>query len=321
MFATFAIAALRAKLRDCLPKELLPYVRCIRDMPLRIRARSAVKYALRKGLIGREFAEYGRRLGRRLVEGGNPYGMRLELVPLVSVRYFEFAFAQSCLLERHDRCLDVSSPFLFSLYQAESRPNFHITIINPDRSDLDNTRIIVNQLGLTNIDTRISDMASIAIGKERFDAIWSLSVIEHIDGEYTDTDSVRMMFDLLNPGGRLILTFPVDRQFWVEDRVEDPFGTQRRLASGRFFYQRYYDPQQISERILRSVHGRLIKMEWFGEVTPGWINREYEPRRRKEGLSFLVNDPRVVVDHMRQYSTWEEMPGCGVCGLCIERVG
>ncbi|HEX7958137.1 MAG TPA: class I SAM-dependent methyltransferase [Pyrinomonadaceae bacterium] len=67
-------------------------------------------------------------------------------------------------------------------------------------------------------DTRIAD---------RFDLITCISVLEHI--EKSDA-AVRNMFSLLNPGGRLVLTFPYNERSYVRNVYELPGSSYGRGA-------------------------------------------------------------------------------------------
>jgi hypothetical protein len=245
-------------------------------------------------------------------------GLNYLLNPVSIVRYFEFPFVLSCLPARYDTCLDVSSPRLFSLYVASRNPAVCVTILNPDGEDLATTQAVVLRLGLSNVVTRCGGVSPLAGDQRCYDCIWSISVIEHIAGGHDDGSAVRLLYERLNPGGRLILTVPVDRAFTIEYRDQDNYGTQPREADGRYFFARHYDRRAIWERLLMPLGREPSIVRWFGETAPG-IFTNYTRRWMTQGLHCVVEDPREIVDHYREFGRWEDMPGAGVCGLMIEK--
>jgi SAM-dependent methyltransferase len=266
-----------------------------------------------------EFDLFGRQMGRRLLKRGSRAGLGYLLTPVSITRYFEFPFALSCLPERPGRCLDVSSPRLFSLYAAEKNPEASVFIVNPDPEDLSRSAAIASKLGLNNISAQRCGVEALSAQEETYDCVWSISVIEHISGEYDDRDAVKLMYDSLNDGGRLILTVPVGREFRDEYRERDYYGTQSgRSTRGKYFFCRRYDKIALWERLLSPIGEEPSVLRWFGETSPGRFD-EYEKRWMDEGWNCTIEDPREIADHYREFSMWEEMPGIGVCGLMIEK--
>ena len=112
----------------------------------------------------------------------------------------------------------------------------------------------------------------------------------------------------LNEGGRLILTLPVDRQFWEEYRDgQDPCGTQEKQENNQFFFQRFCDLDSIRQRLLDPIQALPLEMRWFGESNPGRFH-EYIQRWLREGIECTVEDPREIADHYQEFNSWKEMP-------------
>jgi SAM-dependent methyltransferase len=154
-------------------------------------------------------------------------------------------------------------------------------------------------------------------GLERqYDAIWSLSVVEHIADEHgEDREAVKRMWRALRPGGRLILTVPTDKQAWDEYRDRDHYGTQQLAnAEGAHFFQRFYDAEAIRARICAAIGQAPAAMEWFGEKTPGHFHA-YVARWLQAGQRATLRDPLDVAMNYRTYAQFADMPGAGVCGL------
>lgn len=117
-----------------------------------------------------------------------------------------------------------------------------------------------------------------------------------------------------------MLTVPVDRSFRVETRDRDPYGTQRPMPAGGWFFQRLYDRAALRDRIISAVGREPVTIRWFGERDPGSY-QAFERRWIAEGLAFAVRAPLEMRDRFREYAAWEAMPGMGVCGLLFVKPG
>jgi hypothetical protein len=188
-------------------------------------------------------------------------------------------------------------------------------MINPDRRDVSATMATSRILNLTNLRTENVALHQLTAPVGGYDCIWSISVLEHITGDYDDRDSMQMLYDLLGSGGRLIVTVPVDRRFWIEYRDKDYYGTQVRRGD-KYFFQRFYDREAIWERLLAPVGLEPSQVRWFGEIENGRF-QNYILRWMSEGMDCIVDGPREIVDYYREFDCWEEMPGAGVCGFVI----
>ncbi len=280
------------------------------------RAESALRYAQRRGLPGSQFAKFGRSVGWRMLMRNARPSVSYLLSPVSITRYFEFEFTYQYIPSSFSDCLDVSSPSLFSFFVAHRFPNSRILMINPDSGDIAISRAVSEILGYTNIDLQTRTVEESAKKGTLFDCIWSISVVEHISGAYSDSDAMRDMYSALLPGGRLIVTIPVDRKLLDEFREDKPYDVSIRQSSGGYFFQRYYDTRAIRSRLLDPIGAEPAVMRWFGETTPGRFS-SYEQRWRNTGYRCTVDDPKEIVDHYREYPSWEAMPGAGVCGLMI----
>jgi hypothetical protein len=285
---------------------------------LYIKSIKSLEYAKKRGTPGVEFAEYGRRLGWRLLVKGKRSGWEYVINPVSITRFFEFDFALSCLQFSPEKCLDVSSPRLFSLYVLSKGKVGSVEVINPDEPDFQTTTSIINAINLKNIKASASAIHAVPKESEKFSCIWSLSVIEHIHGEYDDVFAVKHMYDLLEPGGRLIITVPVDKIHWDEHRDFKSYETQKAGQNGKYFFQRWYDEKSIEERLFEGINARPCTMKWYGEINPGRFHA-YIKEWLRYGRECTVNDPREVSDYYKEYSSWEEMPGCGICCFMITK--
>lgn len=284
-----------------------------------VSAFASAQYAAKRGLVGFEFYEFGRRLGWALLRAGRRSALQYLLRPVSSTRFFEFAFAESVLMDLPGECLDVGSPSLFSLYVAEKGKASSILMINPDCKDVSHTSRVIHDLSVNGIRLDCCGVETLSTRQGMYDCIWSISVVEHIPYQHGDAEAVQLMYDALRPGGRLILTVPVDRLAWDEYRDTDYYGTQGMPSSnGKFFFQRLYDKTRIYEKLMARIEHKPSVVCWFGETTPG-IFADYIRQWMRRGYWYTLEDPRHIVDHYREFNSWEEMPGAGVCGLMVEK--
>jgi SAM-dependent methyltransferase len=271
------------------------------------------------GAPGMEFDAFGRFVGARVATRAPRHAARLLVNPVSIVRYFEFPFAAECLEGRPlDRCLDASSPFLFSLYLAANGKAGAIEMANPDAADLAFTSRLVSALGLRNVTTRRAAIGELD-PERRYDAVWSISVVEHVPEEDGDAAAVRKLYELLAPGGRLVLTVPIDRAHRVERRREDTYSLGVAAdAGGERFFQRVYDRDSVRRRLIDAVGREPAVVRWFGEKIAGTY-AAYEEAWRREGHRVTALDAWRIATEYAEFPSWEAMPGMGVCGLMFEK--
>jgi SAM-dependent methyltransferase len=112
----------------------------------------------------------------------------------------------------------------------------------------------------------VADARHTLLGDGEFDYVSLISAIEHIEGD-GDSAAIHELARLLKPGGRIVLTVPYNyrryRDFWVS---EDTYTSTYRGT--RLFYQRHYDDEALSTRLVTPSGLRLRTRLIFGE--PGW---------------------------------------------------
>lgn len=268
--------------------------------------------ALQRGLPGAEFLRFGRRLGRRLLLRGIHSGLGFLLTPVQAFRYHEFDFANRWLSVGAGRFLDLSSPRLFSLFQAWRNPDAEILMLNPDREDIAASERFRRALGCGRLSTRLAGVEALEGLSRPFDAVWSISVIEHIVQTDGDAQALERLWRLVKPGGRLVISVPVGRTAFHETVPFDIYGTSKPNPDGTFFFQRVYDRPALEALFHRSIGRKPDGIEWVGEREAGFFDR-YQQRMRDEGYGCTCEDAWTAVDALKVFPTWEEMPGFGCC--------
>lgn len=281
------------------------------------RALAATRYATRAGAPGMEFAAFGRSLGLRALVAADRSALELLVTPVSIIRYWEFPFVLRHLPRQPGRCLDISSPRLFSFYVASRREPSTIRMLNPDRRDADVTRRLASRFGFRTVTVEPLPVSSLEGLGQRYDSIWSISVIEHIP-DHGDTEAMRLMYAALAPGGVLTVTVPVDRHAWDEYRREDVYALGIAPGPAGTFFQRWYDEPTIVSRLLRPLGPIDVRVEWFGERVAGRF-AEYEKDWIGRGTERTVDDPREIADWYASYRAWADMSGRGVCGIALRK--
>ena len=163
-------------------------------------------------LPGKKFAKYGFKLGLRLLMSGK-ISLKLLFNPVSIVRYFEYDFVNSFIGSIDDKnILDVSSPYLFGFFILDKN-NCNYYYINPDKKDLVNVRSLGKKINFAGkYSTDCLDAKKMHYPDNMFDKIVSISVIEHVNNN-GDSEVMHEMWRVLKPGGLLILTFPVKKEY------------------------------------------------------------------------------------------------------------
>jgi SAM-dependent methyltransferase len=282
--------------------------------------------ARKLGLCGLPYDSYGRRLALREMSASRrltPGAFNYFVAPVSSVRYFEFDFVGNMLSaaaskkNRDASVLDVSSPRLFPFWVAE-KLGLRVTMINPDREDIAETRRICPQVkGCENIEILDEiDATKLPFEENTFDFVTSISVIEHINDD-GDSRMIDELVRVTRSSGTIFLTFPVKPEFENEFRDVQHYETQEIVPrTQKYFFQRYYDRNSIRER-LTSRPGIIEQArQYYVEDPPGWFEK-YEQEWIKRGLSHTVLDSKLMAEHFRVAGNKHPTDRLGVCGIVL----
>jgi hypothetical protein len=289
----------------------------------RKKALSHFQKATEHGLVGPEFFTYGIHVAKRLQKTNPRIAKPLFTIPVDTTRFFEFDYtwrALNSLESNANQFLDVSSPFLFSFRVAETFLKSSVLMINPDTKDLRSVKKLRDCLHMPRLILKERTIQDFKDGQESlYDAIWSLSVVEHISGaKINDSSSLQIMWSLLKPGGLLILTVPTDKTYWEEFRSSDVYGQNTQIENEPVFFQRFYDESSIRNRLIEPLGVEPETIEWFGTKQAGVFHKMIE--NRLSNLRPLSSEHCIEMATSYQiYPTFDSMPGEGVCGLCFRK--
>jgi SAM-dependent methyltransferase len=158
------------------------------------------------------------------------------------------------------KILDVGSPKCFGLYLA-----FHFNV-EVHLTDIDEPTVGEAELLWNGVKDRAKGKAVFSVQDIRkpiyvqdFDIVYSMSVIEHVEGETGDSESIREMILALKPGGLLLVTVPVGHHYIEQDRLGFRGAARETGDRSRYFFQRIYTPAAAEERIITAASGATLR--------------------------------------------------------------
>jgi SAM-dependent methyltransferase len=233
--------------------------------------------------------------------------------PMDSLRYFEFDFAWRCISGLAAKTyLDVSSPRLLPLLFVRENESIRPVLLNPDRRDLPVTMKFARAMAVERRCRFVEDViTAVDLHEESIDLVTSLSVLEHIPD---DREAVRCIWNLLRPGGRLILTVPCAAVASEEYIDRDEYGLLHADNDGFVFWQRYYDVKLLQERIF-STTGTPSTLRVYGERRAGSYARNVDEKMRDRRRYRFWREPYMMAAEYRHFDSIDELPGMGVVGM------
>jgi SAM-dependent methyltransferase len=233
--------------------------------------------------------------------------------PMDSTRYFEFCEVLNGLAHvPFNRYLDVSSPGLVPLLLLMRNKAAAADMINPDGRDLQDTERLAEAMGLTGrCKFTKSTIETVEFAPGTFDLITCISVLEHIP---SDREAVDMMWSLLRPGGRLVLTLPCMAQPLEQYISCNEYGVLSPESDGYTFWQRYYDEERLREIIFK-IAGPPVRKAVYGECSYGLFYRNASSKRLLGRLYPIWRESYMMATEYRYFKTIDELPGEGVIML------
>lgn len=119
-------------------------------------------------------------------------------------------------------------------------------------------------------------------------------MVEHIAWDGGDKESMQPLYAALRPGGRLIVTMPADRRYWLEYRHHHYYNglSGPSPISGKCYSQPHYDEESARAGLTEPM---------------------------ASGPEYTIDDPRPNADDYQRFDRWSSMPGFDVCGLVIDK--
>lgn len=244
---------------------------------------------------------------------------RLIFYPMDSTRYFEFhEIWQRMKGQTFSNYLDVSSPRLIPMFLLKAVPGAKAELINPDLNDLQETEKMAKAFKLKsrcNFNNDFLDNSN--YNPASFDLITCISVLEHIP---QDKEILEILWSLLRPGGKIILTFPCMAQPLEQYISYNQYGILEPEDNGYTFWQRYYDSERIQSNIFNIV-GMPSYVAIYGEKKCGFFFRNACMKRLLGALYPFWREPYMMSIEYKYFSATDELPGEGVAMLEFTKPG
>jgi len=232
--------------------------------------------------------------------------------PMDSTRYFEFDFVWRQISDHPPKSfLDVSSPRMFPLMVVRRYRQLRAEFLNPDSSDLAETRKLAQAMGIENrcsFHELLVECAPFEPGS--FDLITCISVLEHIPGS---TAALEQMWRLLKPGGRLYLTLPCLAEAAMQYANVNFYGLPVPREEEFSFLQQYYDDALLRE-LVYSVAGEPRRIAIYGEKREGFFRR-YVNGARSDPYYPRWRDPYRMGKEFAEFGSIAALPGEGVIAM------
>jgi SAM-dependent methyltransferase len=244
--------------------------------------------------------------------------LRLFIFPMDSVRYFEFDFVWGALSKHFThRYLDVSSPRLLPLMYALKNRHLRVDLINPDITDLTVTENWAEALGLGDrCDLHDCLISAAPFEPGSFDVVTSISVVEHIRD---DKEAIRIMWNLVKPGGRLWLTVPCAAHAFDEFIDRNEYGLLTPNEEGIFFFQRFYDNRLLAEHVF-SIMGEPNARSVYGEKLAGSYHRN-QGKKMSDPSYPRWREPYMMAREYDYFDAVDKLPGIGVIAMEFVKSG
>lgn len=158
--------------------------------------------------------------------------------------------------------LDVGSPKLFGLRLAHGA-RVALTLTDLSELNIDEYRVMWRGLASTakgRVTFALQDARGLEYADATFDAVYSMSVIEHVDGERGDALAIQGMLRVLKPGGLFVMSVPFGREYREQHRIGFAGAVRSTGDEREYFFQRIYDRRAVEERIVAAA-GDLDRIE------------------------------------------------------------
>jgi SAM-dependent methyltransferase len=181
------------------------------------------------------------------------------VIPLEPSRYLELPWARGALGARAgERVLDLASPKLLAV--ALSRAGVEVVSVDRFAAEIEAWRGLAPDVRL-----EVADGRRLPFEDGSFDRAYSVSVLEHIQGEGA-AEALRELGRVVRPGGRVAVTLPFAAEAREEWRDEALYGGEE---GGRVFFQLWYDAARVAQLAAAAPDLELVSREVV-RLQPNW---------------------------------------------------
>lgn len=153
------------------------------------------------------------------------------------------------------RILDIGSPKCLGLYLAyHFEVEVHLTDIYEPA--VQESRILwgaIKDRAKGKAIFSVQDGRASVFSSEHFHVVYSMSVIEHVEGASGDCESIQEMVRVLKSGGLMLVTVPFGSTYIEQSRIGVQGAARETGDRNRYFFQRIYAPDEAGKRIISAA--------------------------------------------------------------------
>ena len=162
------------------------------------------------------------------------------------------------------RVLDVGSPKCFGLYLA-NKLEVEVEMTDVSRLNLDEYQLMskcLERKAKGRVHFATQDARSLDYEDAAFDIVYSMSVVEHVEGERGDSQSIQEMVRVLRRGGLLLISVPFGKKYVEQRRRGFASAVERTEDGSVHFFQRVYDRAALEDRFMPALRGLRVCSQW-----------------------------------------------------------
>lgn len=155
--------------------------------------------------------------------------------------------------------LDIGSPKMFGLYVAQKNV-VDLTLTDISEINIDEYQVMWKALqgrAKGQVHFSLEDARELHFPAAQFDIVYSMSVLEHIEGETGDSRAIGELLRVLKPGGLLVLSVPFGNKYMEQKRIGFAGAARKTGDQETYFFQRIYDGPMFQGRLM----GPLAKLQ------------------------------------------------------------
>jgi SAM-dependent methyltransferase len=173
--------------------------------------------------------------------------------------------------------LDVGSPKVLGLYLGQ-RTSAELILSDISELNVDEYKVMwraIEKKAKGKVTFSLQDARALQFPGAQFDIVYSMSVLEHIEGETGDSGAVSELLRVLKPGGLLVLSVPFGGGYMEQRRIGFSGAARKTGDREAYFFQRIYDRGTFQSRILDHL-GELKDIQLTTvRRTHRWVSRTF----------------------------------------------